>query len=79
MSEQIEIPRTNTGDRSLGELFVEVTGETTITERQLDDARQHSPPTIEELALVEYLAVSTRADGLSDTLDRPDLDWDRWE
>lgn len=75
MSEQLEIPRTNSGEQSLGELFVDVTGETTITERQLDDARQHSPPTMEELALSEYIAAATRTDGLADTLDHPDPDW----
>lgn len=75
MSEQLEIPRTNSGDRSLGELFVAVTGETTVTERQLIDARQHAPPTTEELALSEYIAAAARADGLADTMDQPDLDW----
>lgn len=59
-------------DASLGEVFVAVTGETTIIEPQdSSDRRIHEAETDEEVALSEYLLAMTKDDGLWETIDQP--------
>jgi len=59
-------------DVSLGEVFVAVTGETTIIEPQDSiDRRNHDAATDEEVALSEYLLAMTKEDGLWETIDQP--------
>lgn len=72
-----EPPSTSDGERSLGELFVDVTGETTVTERQDLDASRRAAAGTTEAALVQYLVAATKADGLTDAVEVPGVDWDR--
>jgi len=67
-----ETATTTETDATLGDVFVAVTGETTITEPQDSiDRRHHDAATDEEAALSEYLLAMTKADGLWETIDQP--------
>lgn len=63
-----DVPKTNDGAQSLGELFEDVTGVSTVKQSQRPSATNH-PVTQDVEDLFEYLEITTRSDGLEDTVD----------
>jgi len=52
---------------ALGDIFVDVAGETTVTESQREDV-SHDPVDSDDLRLEEEVASAAREDGLTDAI-----------
>lgn len=70
----IPVSKSDAPGRGFGDLFVAITGESTITEPQRVDVPVRLDERPRDEAVSRYVDAAVRADGLEDALSDPDAD-----